>query len=84
LPWFACSILVAACGFAGPWLSNGGRYWYLSIWIGLGWIIMVLAALIVLRWRALTLLVGAPLALYYPLVAYKVISACAQNINMCP
>ena len=82
--WLLCSLAVAAVGFGGPWLTHWGAYWHLSIWMGLGWILLTLAGLAVLRWRGLILLIGAPLALYYPIGAYFIIAACAKNLQMCP
>jgi hypothetical protein len=82
--WLLCSFLVAAVGFGVPWLTGSSAYWSLSTWLAFAWIVMILVALVILRWRGLLLLIGAPLALYYPFVAYWIISACAENINMCP
>jgi hypothetical protein len=82
--WLSLSFVPATCGFSIPRLTGSSASWYLSTWLALAWLAIVLAGLAILRWRGLVLLVGAPLALYYPAVAYSIISACAKNINMCP
>jgi hypothetical protein len=51
--------------------------------MGFTWILLTLASLVILRWRGLILLIGAPIALYYPVLAYLITAACTKDFDRC-
>jgi hypothetical protein len=82
---FAISILIAIAAVGGP-LMAPEQYWELatvmSLILATVWTILLLVALIRFRWRGLWLLVGAPLALYTPLLG-AFFEACYRS-HSCP
>jgi hypothetical protein len=80
LVWWSVSFSLALCGQ----LAGVTEHWSLSWWLGTAWALVVFAGLLVLRWRGLVLLIGAPFALHYPYFMYVIYATCAQNIQMCP
>jgi hypothetical protein len=81
------SLLVAILGFCGPWvfrregLDLAVRA---SLWFAAAWGILVAAALVRDRKRGLWALIGAPLAVYWPLAMAALDWACAHNVSACP
>ena len=63
---FIASMALASVGFAAGWVVS----FTASIWIALLWVTTVLLALFSFRKRALWMLVGAPLAVYWPFVFF--------------
>ena len=56
----------------------------ISLWLGFLWILLSAAGAIVHRWRALLLLLGAPLALFWPVALATIVLGCARDRMMCP
>jgi hypothetical protein len=56
----------------------------LSLVLAFAWIGLMIFGFFKYRWRALWLLLGAPLVGYWPFVLYSIASACAHNIKNCP
>jgi hypothetical protein len=57
---------------------------YVSVCLAVVWLAMLGGGLYRYRWRGLWILIGAPLALYYPYLFYSIARACSQNIKACP
>ena len=62
--------------FAPPGYVPDGQNIEISIWLGWAWIAIFVGALAFLRWRALWLLLVAPLALYWPAMWIFVAHGC--------
>lgn len=61
------SLVVAAIAFGLPWITHFADHGLSAVML-LGWIGLLIGALIKYRARGLWLLLGAPLALYWPAV----------------
>jgi len=55
-----------------------------SAFLALLWGVVVLVAVIRFRKRGLWLLLGTPLALYWPFALFMIVWGCAHNIRACP
>jgi hypothetical protein len=59
----------------------------IAVWstvLGVIWLVLEAAAVVLFRWRALWLLVAVPFLLYWPVGFWLLDRACKQNINACP
>ena len=79
---FIVSLFVAAAGFTAPWMfpregfDNALRA---SFWSAALWGFFVVAGLVRYRVRGLWLILGAPLALFWPASLLLAVLACAQG-----
>jgi hypothetical protein len=48
------------------------------------WGVLVFIAMMRFKWRGLWLLLGAPLAFWWPILFAGIASACAHNVRACP
>ena len=82
-PFLTTSLGIALIAFVGPFLRESilVQFSFLGVVI---WLVVFVIGLFKLRWRGLWLLVGAPLLLWWPYVAFAMIRACNQNIKNCP
>jgi hypothetical protein len=83
------SLAVGASGFAAGSLGAHGyapesTLYSISAWLGLLWVLLAAAGAFVHRWRALFLLTGAPLALFWPAALAMIVLGCAHDRMMCP
>jgi hypothetical protein len=82
---FAILMPIAIAAISVPFIA-GERYWevatVMSFILGALWAILFLVALFRFKWQGLWLLVGAPLALYFPLLG-AFFEAC-QRSHSCP
>ena len=75
-PWLIGSLAVALAAFftgligfdmiGGPLLLHSASALPISLVLSIAWIVVLLAAVVVHRWRGLWLLTGIPLALFSP------------------
>jgi hypothetical protein len=79
------SIAVAVIGGVPP-LAFGfdTNFWIPSVCLALLWVILLVVGLIKFKRRGLWLLVGAPIALYFPFAVMAMLWACAHNRFACP
>jgi hypothetical protein len=86
-PWLIGSLTIALCSFLaglfGPLGGVGGsRYaailFVVSPALGLVWAAVVLVAMFAIRWRAMWLFLGAPLALFWPAIIELFVRAIAR------
>lgn len=83
-PLLIASLAAAGVGFAGPWVLGFNFAERYSVWFAALWLALVVAAVIRHRARSLWLLVGAPLALYWPGAFVLISVACKHDIRACP
>ena len=83
-PWLIVSLVIAATSCFGPRFYPYDPVLQVSVALSCLWAIIVLAAIILNRQQGLWLLVGAPLALFTPVVLFLWVRACQSNINACP
>lgn len=48
------------------------------------WVVLLIVALVMHRWRGLLLLLALPLILYWPIGFAALDYACKHNVNACP
>jgi hypothetical protein len=90
LPYIAVSLLIALVARFGPqiWFrpftTNFDLAVQVSLCLAVLWLAMLGGGLYRHHWHGLWILVGAPLALYYPYRFAMLAWECSQNSNMCP
>ena len=88
-PLFIASLLTAVCSCFGPRLFQPYTTSFdfallTSVCLSGFWVLLVCLSVAAYRKRGLWLLIGAPLALYYPYAFLVWGWACRQNVNACP
>jgi hypothetical protein len=78
------SLAAAGVGFAGPWVLGFNFAERYSVWFAALWLALVVAAVIRHRAHGLGLLIGAPLALYWPGAFMLISVACRHDVRACP
>jgi hypothetical protein len=82
------SLAVAVLGAVLPWankyepgLTNS---WIASVFLALFWLIIVIVGLVKYKRRGLWLLIGTPIALYFPFALVMMLWACGHDRFACP
>jgi hypothetical protein len=81
------SIFTAVTGALVPYYLATPDVSLILLWgfsLGVLWFALLVAAVFWYRWKGLWLIIGAPLAFYWPIAFEMLRRACAQNINACP
>ena len=81
------SLVTAAIACFFPYLFPPGRWDVpvrISVWISLVWFVTFVACIFRFRKKGLWFLVGAPLALYWPLVLLMIVVSCSLDARRCP
>jgi hypothetical protein len=84
---FLASLAVALASAGVPYLADPVdpfQFLYLTDLFCLAWSVLLIMGLWQFRWRGLWLLLGAPVASYWLLLAAGIAWACAHNIKACP
>jgi peptidoglycan/LPS O-acetylase OafA/YrhL len=84
---FLASLAVALASAVVPYLADPvDLFHFLNLirLFSLAWGILVILALWQFRWRGLWFFLGAPVALYWLIIAVGIGWACAHNIKACP
>ena len=83
----ATSVAVAGCAFVTlrmPFVSSGDLALLISFSLTAVWAFLLRLAIVRYRKQGLWVLIGAPLALFYPIVYIFWMRACAHNLAACP
>jgi hypothetical protein len=70
--------------FFSPYTTNFDRVIFASWCLSAFWALLLCRGLIAYHRRGLWLLIGAPLALYYPCLFLMWMRACRHDVNACP
>lgn len=83
----AASLAFAAASIAIPYLTDRNDVVWI-LWVtfpcSVIWCALLVISIRRFRWRGLWLLVGAPLALWWPFMYAMIAFACARNGRACP
>jgi general stress protein CsbA len=80
----AVAVLGAVLPFAAQYEPGLTRSWIASVCLVLFWLILVVVGLVKFKKRGLWLLIGAPIALFFPFALVTMFWACAHNRFACP
>lgn len=82
----ATSLIVAIAALSIPWIftANFDAATHASVLLAISWIVILAVGIRLFGKRGLWLLIGMPMALYWPLWFLALIVACASNRNYCP
>jgi hypothetical protein len=80
----AVAVLGAVLPFAYKYEPGLTTSWIASVCLALFWLILVVVGLLKFKKRGLWLLIGAPIALFFPFSLVMMLWACAHNRFACP
>ena len=80
------SLIVGIAALTGPWIfpANFDAATHVSVLLAIVWIVILAAGIHRFGKQGLWLLIGMPMALYWPVWFFIIVAACANNRNSCP
>jgi hypothetical protein len=83
-PLLFAALAVATLGYFSEYSFKNDFALWGSVLLAALWGTLLCGGVIRFRWQGLWLLLGAPLALYWPWAIWMMVRACQHNIRACP